>query len=194
MDLLPSLTSALSIIDWDQSLFFWINGIENPYLDFFLPVYRHKLFWVPLYLFIVAFLLWNFSKNGLWAVLFAVLTIGVSDTVSSKFIKKSVQRVRPCNDMAISRQVTARIRCGGGYSFTSSHATNHAALAFFLVYLLQGIRHWWGRLLIAWALTIGISQIYVGVHYPSDVLAGWMIGGLIGWLMAKIFHSRLDLS
>lgn len=182
------------ILSWDQSLFFVMNGWDNAFLDAFVPLYRHKLFWAPLYLFVISFILFNFPKNAHWILMFTIGTIMVSDTMSSKVIKESVQRVRPCNDIAISSDVNNRIRCGGGYSFTSSHATNHAALAFFLIFLFKDVlRKPWKWVLAIWALSVGIAQIYVGVHYPIDVLAGLLLGGLIGGSLGRLYHSVFSL-
>jgi undecaprenyl-diphosphatase len=181
------------IIHWDQNLFFLINQSHLGWLDTFLPYFRSKIFWSPLYIYIVAFLIWNFPKNGLWIVLFALLTVGVSDTVSSKWIKKNVQRPRPCNDALIAHEVVLRIKCGGGYSFTSSHATNHAAIALFLFFTFMHERGLWRYLLVLWAISIGMAQIYVGVHYPLDVGAGLIIGSLIGWAMSFSYHRIFKL-
>ena len=126
-------------------------------------------------------------------VLFALLTVGISDTVSSQWIKKNVKRLRPCNDAQISNEVVLRIRCGGGYSFTSSHATNHAAIAMFLFFIFGSERRLWRYLLVFWAISIGIAQIYVGVHYPLDVGVGLTIGALIGWMVSFSFHRLFNL-
>ena len=179
---------------WDQSLFFLINGWDNAFFDAFVPLYRNKLFWAPLYVFILAFTFFNFPKNGIWMMMFMIITIIVSDTVSSKLIKNAVQRTRPCNDTEISNDVINRIRCGGGYSFTSSHATNHGALAFFMIFLFGNmLRRSWKWILVGWAVSIGVAQIYVGVHYPTDVIAGLIIGGLIGSVMAILYHRIFSL-
>ncbi len=153
-----------------------------------MPYYRHKLFWAPLYIFLIAALMYNFPKYGLWMVLFAVITVGTSDTVSSKWIKHSVKRLRPCNDPVVKVRTFERVRCGGGYSFTSSHATNHGALAFFFFFLFQGFPKWWRWLGVGWAISIGIAQIFVGVHYPIDVLVGLTLGSLIGLIWAKVYQ------
>ncbi len=189
-----SMTEGLEyLLSLDERLFLWINGFQSSWMDSFIPLYRHKLFWAPLYIFILTFLIWNFPRNGLWMILFIVLTIGFSDTISSQWIKKNVERLRPCNQPELKDEVISRIRCGGGYSFTSSHATNHAALASFLIFLLHGRKKWWGVLLALWAVTIGLSQVYVGVHYPLDILGGLFVGSLVGWLLAWLFHRRWQL-
>lgn len=111
-----------------------------------------------------------------------ITAVGSADFISSQVVKKSVQRVRPCNDTNIA-QVRPLVRCGSGYSFTSSHATNHFALSYFLFatvgFQFKKIRGW----LIAWASSVAYAQVYVGVHYPMDVFSGMILGILI----AKIF-------
>lgn len=181
------------LLTWDEALFYTINNSHLPWIDQLMPYYRHKLFWAPLYIFFISFLIWNFPKNGLWILLFTILAVGVSDTISSKLIKKTVKRERPCNNLRVSEKVILRIRCGGGYSFTSSHATNHAALASFLYFIFQGVKKKWRALLLVWAVSIGVAQIYVGVHYPLDVVVGLLIGTGIGWLMAFTFQRFIKL-
>lgn len=181
------------LLQLDQEVFIAINGISSSLLDQVIPFYRHKLFWVPLYVYIVVSLIRNFTQNGLWILLFITLGIGTSDTVSSKWIKNSVQRQRPCNDPALMDEVKLRIRCGGGYSFTSSHATNHGTLAFFLFFLLAEPRKWWSWALLIWALSIGMAQVFVGVHYPTDVLAGLVLGSVIGGMFALLYRSWFTL-
>ena len=113
----------------------------------------------------------------------------ISDTLSSQIIKKNVQRIRPCNDPLISNMVELKVKCGGGYSYTSSHATNHFALAFFLIYTLGVQFRWIKWVLIFWASSIAYGQVYVGVHYPFDVISGAIIGGIIGILVATWYRS-----
>ena len=182
------------LLTLDESLFFIINGFQNQFLDALVPFYRHKLFWAPLYMFIISAVIWNFKENGLWIILFAIFTIGLSDTASSKWVKHSVKRIRPCHDVEIKHQVINRIRCGGKFSFTSSHATNHAAIATFLFFLFGKPRKWWAWALLIWAVTIGFAQVFVGVHYPGDVLGGFLLGGLIGYLFAFLFHRFFSLA
>ncbi len=113
--------------------------------------------------------------------------VAVSDTTSSKLIKKSVQRIRPCNDANIKSEVQLLVTCGSGYSFTSSHATNHFAVATFLILTLFRRFRWAKFALVSWAASIAYGQVYVGVHYPLDVLAGSFLGIIIGVLLAMIY-------
>lgn len=130
-------------------------------------------------------------------ILFLLVTFGLGDFTSASIIKPEVMRVRPCNDVPFKEQVTTRVRCGSGYSMPSSHATNHFAIGVFILMLFR--RQWkpivW--LSIVWAASISFAQIYVGVHYPGDILVGAMLGTAIGlftsWLYF-FFQSRLQRS
>jgi len=178
------------LLQFDQYLFHLINSVwTTEFLDTLMPVWRSKYLWLPFYIFLISFLLINFGKKGGFLFLFALATIAVSDTLSSQIIKKNVQRARPCTDDRIVDLVDLKVKCGGGYSYTSSHATNHFALAFFLIFTL-GIRFRWIKwVLIFWAASISYGQVYVGVHYPLDVISGAMLGMVIGILMATLYGS-----
>ncbi len=159
-----------------------------------MPYWRSKYLWAPLYLFLLVFILFNYPKKG-WVLLLAlVATIGLADIVSSHLVKKNVQRQRPCQHEELQQRVYLLIPCGGGYSFTSSHATNHFAIAGFLILTLgkrfRQIR--WPLLL--WAASIAYGQVYVGVHYPSDVIAGALLGLLIGRLGARLLERSGQLN
>ncbi|MEN5435684.1 MULTISPECIES: phosphatase PAP2 family protein [Sphingobacterium] len=178
------------IVHIDQEIFLAINqGLSNPVFDWLLPILRNPYTWAPLYLFLVIFFIKTYGKTGILIVVMTLATFGASDAVSSHFIKKSVKRVRPCNDIVFKEEVNIRVRCGSGFSFTSSHATNHFALAFFWIALFR--RKWkhamW--LCITWATLISVSQIYVGVHYPFDILCGAILGILIGMATGYIFKK-----
>lgn len=175
------------IIQFDQNLFFAINqGLSNPFFDWLMPALRNRFFWTPLYLFIVIFLVRNYGKNGWLILLFAVLNFGLTDYFSSSVIKPAVERLRPCNDLEIKKEVNSLIACGSGYSFPSSHAANHFGLAVFLILIFY---HKWKLILpigLFWAFSISFAQIYVGVHFPLDIAAGALLGSMIGYIMSAI--------
>ncbi|MCG8326402.1 MAG: phosphatase PAP2 family protein [Chitinophagales bacterium] len=179
-----------TILQLDQELFFIVNGEWHvPWLDAIMPYWRDKKFWIPLYIVLSAFLFIKYRLKGLYFILAVALTVGVADTVSSKLLKKSVKRVRPCNDVEIQADVALLAGCGKGYSFTSSHATNHFAIALFIASSL-GLIYWWARWpFIIWAGSIAFGQVYVGVHYPLDVICGAILGSLIGWSIALLYKK-----
>jgi undecaprenyl-diphosphatase len=124
----------------------------------------------------------------------------MSDQISSEIVKKTVERIRPCNDVVFKNYVRLLVRCGTGFSFTSSHATNHFCLASLFYFFLNPLvlnRNRKSLLLFAlliWASLIGIAQIYVGVHYPTDIFFGALLGTVIALFLIFIFKRlKFDL-
>lgn len=176
------------LLQLDHTLFHLINSEWHwPLLDSIMPYWRDKKFWIPLYVILTIFLLYRFRLKGLYLILAAMLTAGIADATSSHLIKKTVKRLRPCNDPDLKEDVVLLAGCGSGYSFTSSHATNHFALAMFLVLTLGRKYRWIRWPLLLWAASIAYGQVYVGVHFPVDVLIGSLLGILIGFLMSKLY-------
>ncbi len=178
----------------DHSLFHFINStLSNALLDWLCPLFREKLFWAPLYLFLVAFVLLNFGKKR-WLVLLGVaISLLLADQISSHVIKPITQRERPCREAIFAETVRLRVdQCGGGYSFPSSHAANHFAVAVFVA----GVLGWRRRVTLGlgiWAAAIAFSQVYVGLHFPGDVFFGAILGGATGWLVWQFFEKKLGL-
>ena len=179
----------------DTQLFLKINTEwTNSLLDSIYPWYREANAWVPLYLFLIVFAIMNFKEKALPWILFAVLTATLTDQLSSSFIKNLVERPRPCREELLMGQVRLILNnCSGGYSFPSSHATNHFGFAMFLFLTLRPIMKKWGYVFFIWAATIAYGQVYVGVHYPLDILAGTGLGCLIGYLTGTYFNKRIGL-
>lgn len=178
----------------DSELFFFINtSLSNSVLDLMMPWFRQPYFWLPLYIFYIAFVLLNFGRRGYWLLLFTILTVSTSDYTSSRIVKPFFQRIRPCNEQVMP--VIERVPCGAGFSFTSSHAANHYSLAvFFILTLGRSVRRaapW----LLSWATLVGLAQIYVGVHYPGDIFGGALLGTLLGvfwaWLFRRFYSHTL---
>ena len=171
------------LLHWDAVLFQFINSsLSNPVFNALLPWFREKWFWMPVYLFVAAFTLLNYKKSGWLILLGLALSVGLADFTSSSLVKKNVQRLRPCNDLEMFQKLDLRVPCGGGYSFTSSHAANHFAAAVFLIGVFGGLARWVRPLALSWAGLVGFSQVYVGVHYPGDILGGAALGAAIAWL------------
>lgn len=176
-----------TIKSWDQTGLFHINQVwSNRYLDAVLPWLREPALWLPLYLFFFAMVLLNFGKKGAFWILFFLLTVAVCDQVSGYF-KHLVQRPRPCYDPLMMQYIRLRIEyCSPSFSFTSSHAANHFGLAMFIHQTFKQVSGFKTSWLFLWAFMIGYAQMYVGIHYPLDILGGMIIGLLGGSLTAYL--------
>jgi undecaprenyl-diphosphatase len=182
-----------TLTELDTSLLWWIHAHHNAALDWLMPILRSKWTWLPLYVFILAFIVMNYGKRGGVWLLFFVCTIGLADLTSSKLVKPQVNRMRPCHTEHVLERMDLLVSCGGRYSFTSSHATNHFAMAAFIFFTLGGIfkRIRWP--IMIWAGLIAFAQVYVGVHYPLDVIGGAMLGVLIGGAAARYYNYGLPV-
>jgi len=186
----------LSLIELDRILFESINvGMSNGVFDAIIPWIRNKYVWIPMYVFLIGFLLLNFGKRGYYTLLCILLTVASSDLISSRLIKTTVERIRPCNSEELFESINVLIRCGSGFSFTSSHAANHFALATFFILWMGNYFGNWKWLFAGWAFIIAFAQVYVGVHYPMDVFAGGILGVIIGklwfWFYQRNFRHPL---
>ncbi|MDB5211536.1 MAG: phosphatase family protein, partial [Sediminibacterium sp.] len=143
----------ISIAEWDSWLFLKINTQwTNGFLDNIFPWWREANTWVPLYLFLIVFVLLNFKKKAWPWILFAIVTVTLTDQVSSHLLKNLFERVRPCRDESFMSQVRLIVdNCSGGYSFPSSHATNHLGFAVFIFLTLGSVIKKWKWVFIAWA-------------------------------------------
>ena len=194
------LLAANSILDklgkWDQWMFFQVNNHQsNSFFDSIMPYVRESYYWIPLYLFLILFATINFRIKGWWWVLFFICTVSITDIVSSTIIKQIFERLRPCNDPLLSGQVRLLLKsCGTGWSFTSSHAANHTGMAVFLFITLKPVINRWAYLAILWAAVICYAQVYVGVHYPFDILGGALIGFLFGMMTGRFFNNRFGFA
>jgi membrane-associated phospholipid phosphatase len=177
---------------WDQWLFVQLNSkYTNPVFDFLLPYFRDSVFWAPLYIFMLAYVTLNYGKKGWWWSVAFLCTVAIADMISSRIFKEGFERLRPCQDPMFFQNVRLLLKqCSSSYSFTSSHAANHFGIA---TYLYLTASHRFGRwtwLFFVWAIFVSYAQVYVGVHYPLDVLGGGAIGVLAAILTARIFNAK----
>ncbi len=114
------------LVQLDRHLFHFINhDLTNPLFDWLMPLLRNPLFWIPLYIFILIFCLWKYKKVGVILIVLLALSAGVADFTSASIFKYNVKRFRPCRDPIVSQTAIIRVPCGTGYSFPSTHATDH---------------------------------------------------------------------
>lgn len=189
----------MEIFEWidafDKALFTIIHSdLAIPTLDGGMKALRNALTWIPLYAFVL-FWIFNNGKKYAWQfIVLTVVTFAITDYTSASILKPALSRLRPCYEPELQSVLRNLVGCGGQFSFPSSHASNHFGLAafwFYSIYLVKGSRWYW---LWAWAAVIGYAQVYVGKHYPTDILVGAMFGYVTGTICAMIFEKWINRS
>lgn len=188
--------TAISLLDkllqWDKWLFIKINSQwTHPLLDSIMPLWRSPLYWTPLYLFLLLFVLVNFRAKGIWWALLFISTVALCDLAGNYVFKHNFERIRPCNDPDFFVHVRLLLQhCGSGFSFVSNHAANHFGIGVFSFITLRHLVGKWAWLGLIWAFSVAYAQVYVGVHYPSDVTGGALLGTLFGISTGTLFNKR----
>lgn len=173
-----------SIKQIDQSIFLFFNGMDNPFWDVVMPLFTQTATWSIFYLTLLYFIIRKYRMKAIAALVLLALSIVIADQFSV-FVKETVQRLRPTHDPDIQHLVHNVYRKGGLYGYFSSHATNTFAVAAFTARMFKNIR--FQLLIYFWAALVSYTRIYLGVHYPFDVLTGALVGLLIGQLMYRLF-------
>ena len=181
------------MIELDIALLKAINGLYIYGLDKIMLFMSGTLTWIPLFVYVIWQLITTHGKKfGIYAIVLASLSVGMSDLVSSRIFKPSVQRPRPSHTLKLqdelhyAKESNGNDYRGGEFGFYSSHASNFAALTFFVLLALP--RHYRLKtILILATILTSISRIYLGVHFPTDILMGWFMGGMFGYVFYKLF-------
>jgi undecaprenyl-diphosphatase len=179
------------MLDWvmelDTRLFLFLNGLHSEGLDGVMYWISGKTTWWPFYVLLLAYLAWQKGWQLAPMVLFIALSITLTDQTSVHLFKEVFERLRPCRDPALEEVIhLVNGRCAGGkFGFISSHAANTFGVASLLLYWIR--RPWFTVVMIIWGTLVAYSRIYLGAHYPGDVLAGSIWGLLCGWLVYRVF-------
>lgn len=149
---------------------------------------RNGMVWIPLYALLLWWIIRYHKSYAVKFIILSIVTVAVTDYVSAAVLKPLFERPRPCYNAALQPVIRHIIDCGGQYGFPSSHASNHFGMAtfwFWSVFIITGKKWYW---LWFWAALICFAQVYVGKHYPFDILGGTLLGWLTGVTSAKIFE------
>lgn len=182
------------LLNLDYSLFIFINGLHTAFLDILMMLFTAKYPWIPLYAAITFYIFYSFGhkqKNYKYAFLLfaaAILTFAITDMGSSA-IKNYCMRLRPSHDPQLEEVIRLLDGKGGLYGFISSHAANVFGLASFTSWLFK--KRWYSITIFMWAFLVCYSRVYVGRHFPSDVVGGAIFGIIVAWIIF-IIQSRIE--
>ena len=181
----------------DRSIVLAINSLHTPLLDEIMWLISGKIIWIPMYLFLIYLSYQYFGKkNTIYFVVLVIASIALSDLVSSKLIKESIERYRPSHNLELEsklhfyKQKNGEFYQGGEYGFVSSHAANFFALALLVGLIFKEKAPKLIYTLFAIAVLVGFSRIYLGVHYLSDIIGGALVGTTISYLIWKFVWLR----
>lgn len=181
----------------DESLMLWLNTDAFPFLDKAMWYFSEKLFWIPVYVLLLFSIYKKYgTKIFIWAIIFIALSVLLNDQTASGLFKSWVARPRPSHTPGIEeflhfvREPNGNLYKGGQFGFYSSHAANYAGVVTFYLLLMRP-RKWIKAFLVFWVFLISYSRIYLGVHFPSDILMGLLMGVAYGWICHFIFKTVL---
>ena len=180
------------ILEYDHKLFLWLNNLGNESFDWFWMLMTNKLFNFFVYSIALIYLLKKIKiKSLVLMIMFLSILILISDQTSNLF-KNFFERLRPCYDEQISSYMRlVKDSCGGLYSFFSAHASNSFALASFFFFVYYKIIQRKIILFFVLASLVSYSRVYIGVHYPLDIITGSVFGFVSGFILFKFWIFSL---
>ncbi len=170
------------LIEWDKELLIFLNSFHTPWLDPVMMLITKTFFWLPLYAFLIYLMFRNFKKETWFILIGAAITILLCDQITSSFMKPFFARLRPSQDPSMAGLLHHVDNYKGGlYGFASGHAANTFGVALFVWLTLKPIYKWMWVIFI-WAALMTYTRIYLGVHFPGDIIVGATLGLGCGWI------------
>ena len=181
------------LIQLDKELFLVLNGLHSPFFDTIMVLISSKWIWFPLYAVLIGLIIRSEKKRSWWAILFLVLTVALSDLISVHLFKDVFERLRPSHDLSLEGLVhLVNNHKGGKFGFVSSHAANAFSMAIFFAFFFRNKAFTY--FIVSWATIVSYSRIYLGVHFPADIICGALLGTFIGvttfYLYRRLYLKR----
>jgi undecaprenyl-diphosphatase len=174
------------LLELDKRLLLFLNGWNSPFFDSVMLTLTETFVWTPLYATLIYLVIKIYGKSSIWILLGVALTILLCDRITSGFMKPFFARLRPSHEPGLEGLLhLVNDYRGGLYGFASSHAADTFGVAMF-VWLSLKKYYRWTWVVFVWAALMTYTRIYLGVHYPTDILVGAIIGLLSGWLSTQV--------
>ena len=173
----------------DLELFLWLNGHHNGFFDFVMWWLSDRFIWIPLYVLLLWLIIKTYKKNGWIVAIFLILAVVFTDQCTN-IVKYTVERLRPTHNPEISSLVhVLNDYRGGSFGFFSGHSANSFMLATYVFFSLRKSVRLIGPLIYFWAASVAYSRIYLGVHFPGDIIAGAFFGCFAGFAFYLLFQQ-----
>lgn len=174
------------ILSLDEHLFIYLNSLGSERYDGLWLIITKQTSWIPLFVFLFYFIFKKLgTKQTLYLLLFVAVLLVLTDQITNLF-KNGFERLRPCNNTEINSFIRI-VQYRNSFSFFSGHAANTTAVATFLLLIFKkDFKYFW--LLFLWPIIFAYSRIYLGLHYPLDIICGYFFGAIMGYLMFKLYQ------
>ncbi|XOV90917.1 MAG: phosphatase PAP2 family protein [Bacteroidota bacterium] len=174
------------LIEIDKSIFLFLNGLGHPFLDMPMIWLSDKYIWFPFYGYLIYRLFQRYHYSFYQPLITLILIIVITDQTTSGFMKPFFERLRPCHEDELTQLIVLIKGCGGSYGFASSHAANAFGLASFFYFTERST---FSIVMLIWAFLVSYSRIYMGVHYPFDILVGALIGIIAAYSCKTLLYK-----